>query len=98
MLKLDSAASNVVMKFDLNDSAKSFMPYLWVSGDKSAKVSVEASKDGQTWLEVVAATDVEHGKYYGDTATLGESTVWPNGINTTNMNTILADNLRSSRC
>lgn len=92
LLKLDDTASDVVLKFDLNDSVKSFMPYLWVSGDKGAKIAIEASKDGQTWLEIVSATDVEHGKLYGDTSALGTPTAWPNGINTTNMTAILTDN------
>ncbi len=92
LIKLTSASNRVVVKFDLNDGAKSFMPYLWASGDKCAQIEVEASKDGRDWHQIVAPVKVEWNHYYGDTSALGESTAWPNGINQENMDLILADN------
>jgi len=92
LLKLTNASGRVVVKFDLKDSAKSFMPYLWVAGDKCAKIKIEASKTGSNWLEIVSPVAVEYNNYYGDTPTLGPATAWPEGVNQENINKVLEDN------
>jgi len=92
LIKLTSASNRVVLKFDLNDGAKTFMPYLWASGDKAARIEVDASKDGSEWYQVIAPVKVEWNNHYGESSTFGEPTAWPNGVNQENINLVLEDN------
>jgi len=90
MIKLWNLGGHVVFHFDLEDTATSFNPYLYVAGDKTAKIKIMASRDNMNWLEIVPATEVVPTAYqntYGELGTIP----WPS-INEENIKAVLTDN------
>lgn len=95
LIKLADYAPKITLKFDMNNGIKSFVPFVWVSGNKNAQLQVLVSKDKENWLEIVSPFEAQAGTYYGEMVAPGQEgtpTAWPNGINETNMNAVLADN------
>ena len=55
----------MIFKYDLHDSTYTFTPYLWGSGECNAKIKIEASKDGKSWLTLINGEQVITA-HYGD--------------------------------
>jgi len=91
MVKLDSTYQNVVFKFDLADSTTSFTPYLY-QPETNAKIKIEASKDGNSWKEIISPITITGG-HFGDTTSVTGATVnsWTN-LKQSAVESVLANN------
>jgi len=92
LVGLSSTNTHIVFKFDLADSATSFTPYLYAPGNTQAKIKIEASKDGNTWTQIISPITISGG-YYGDIThdSNQQATPWMN-LNQKAVESVLANN------